>query len=59
MLFAAETFVVVPFHLEELLEVSFAVDDALQCCVRAQTEHMEKRVRVCVCMCVCVCVDKP
>ena len=38
MLFTTKTFIVVPLHLEELLEVNFAVDDALQCRICANTE---------------------
>ena len=47
MLFTAKTFIIVSFHLEELLEVNFAVKDALQCCICAHTEgETKERMRV-------------
>lgn len=39
MLFTAKTFVIVSLHFEELFEVNFAVNDALQCCIGAHTEE--------------------
>jgi len=43
MLLASEPLVVVPFTLEELLEVWFAVKLPLQCCIASQTTEQRNQ----------------
>ena len=46
MLFTAKTFIIVSLHLEELLEVNFAVNDTLKCCICAHTEGEIEKVTI-------------